>query len=94
MPDPRSPLSQDRVRQAKAWAVALDPVYGLIGLGLIGFAIDKAAGTLPRWTLILAILGLVAGFYRFIKDALALNREGARRGGPSAGPGPGRDGGE
>ncbi len=67
--------SQNRVRQAKAWSIALDPVYGLIGMGLLGYGIDYLANTAYRWTLILAITGLVVGFYRFIREALDLNRE-------------------
>lgn len=65
----------DRARQAKAWSIALDPVYGLIGLGLIGFLIDSLADTGFRWTIILAITGLVVGFYRFIREAMDLNTE-------------------
>jgi len=65
----------NRARQAKAWSVALDPVYGLIGMGLIGFGIDSLAGTGKLWTTILALTGLVGGFYLFIKEAMKLNRE-------------------
>ncbi len=74
---PESPKSsrEKRARQAKAWSIALDPVYGMLGMGLLGFGIDYLAGTAYRWTLILAIVGLVVGFYRFIREALALNKE-------------------
>ena len=65
----------DRARQAKAWSIALDPVYGMIGLGLIGYGIDYFAGTGLMWTIILAITGLVVGFYRFIREAMDLNKE-------------------
>jgi len=66
----------DRARQAKAWGIALDPVYGLIGMGAIGYAIDHfIVGSGMTWTISLALLGLVVGFYRFIKEALDLNRE-------------------
>jgi len=67
--------SQNRARQAKAWSIALDPVYGMIGLGAIGYGIDYLADSAYRWTIILAITGLVVGFYRFVKEALDLNRE-------------------
>lgn len=65
----------NRVRQAKAWSIALDPVYGLIGMGAIGYGIDYLAGTGTLWTIILALTGLVVGFYRFIREALDLNKE-------------------
>jgi F0F1-type ATP synthase assembly protein I len=65
----------DRVRQAKAWSIALDPVYGLVGLGFIGYLIDQWANTGTLWTIILAITGLIVGFYRFIKEAMDLNKE-------------------
>jgi len=65
----------NRARQAKAWSIALDPVYGLIGMGLIGFGIDFLAGTGLRWALILGLTGLLVGFYRFIREALDLNKE-------------------
>lgn len=65
----------DRARQARAWSIALDPVYGLIGMGLIGYLIDTACDTGLLWTIILAITGLIVGFYRFIREALALNKE-------------------
>lgn len=73
--DPRS----ERSRQARAWAIALDPVYGIVAFGLIGFGIDYWLGTYPRWTGILAITGLIAGFYRFIREAGRLNRENTRQ---------------
>ena len=76
--DDASTRSENRVRQAKAWSIALDPVYGLIGMGAIGYGIDYLAKTGLRWTIILALVGLVVGFYRFIKEALDLNREQAK----------------
>ncbi|MEQ9207011.1 MAG: AtpZ/AtpI family protein [Phycisphaerales bacterium] len=68
----------NRTRQAKAWSIALDPVYGLIGMGVVGFMIDAAAGTGKTWTITLSILGLVGGFYLFIKEAMKLNSEQTR----------------
>lgn len=57
----------------------MDPVYGIIGFGLIGYLIDLAAGTAPRWLTILAITGLIVGFYRFIREARALNKANSAR---------------
>ena len=64
--------------QARAWSAGLEVVYGLIGMGLVGFGIDYFAGTAPVWMLILGGVGLLWGFYRFIKDALAINSESSK----------------
>jgi F0F1-type ATP synthase assembly protein I len=71
-------MSSDRINQGKAWTIALDPLYGLIGMGLLGYGIDYLANTGLTWTISLALLGLVVGFYRFIKDALRLNTQQTR----------------
>lgn len=65
----------NRYRQAKAWSIALDPVYGVIGMGLLGYGIDSVAGTGKTWTLVLAVTGLLGGFFVFIKEATKLNNE-------------------
>ncbi len=65
----------DKARQAKAWSIALDPLYGMLGMGVIGYFIDRWADTGLRWALILGITGLVVGFYRFIREAMDLNKE-------------------
>lgn len=78
-PDLEESRRADRVRQAKAWAIAMDPVYGIVAFGLVGYLIDRWRGTWPLWTGIFAITGLVAGFYRFVREASKLNRDNARR---------------
>ncbi len=76
MPPENKTSQGDRARQAKAWSIALDPVYGMIGLGAIGYGIDTLiTDTGLLWTIILAITGLVVGFYRFIREAMDLNKE-------------------
>ena len=78
MPEP-SEKNMDRARQAKAWVLALDPLYGMIGFGAIGYAIDHfVVGSGRAWMIGLGITGLVAGFYRFIREAMALNQEQTR----------------
>ena len=69
---------ENRARQAKAWSIALDPIYGMIGMGAIGYLIDYFAKSGYRWTIILALVGLVVGFYRFIREAMDLNKEQAK----------------
>ncbi len=65
--------------QYRAWSTGLDLAAGTIGMGLLGFGIDYLAGTAPVWTIVLALIGLVGGFYRFIREALALNKEQTAR---------------
>jgi len=73
--------NDDFADQARAWVIALNIVYGLIGFGAIGFAIDHFAGTEPKWMLIMGGIGLFVGMYRFIREALAMNKatSGPRR---------------
>ncbi len=68
--------SGDRSRQAKAWVIALDPLYGMVGLGAVGYGIDHLIGSDGlKWAIYLGITGLVVGFYRFIREAMSLNKE-------------------
>lgn len=60
-------------QQAKAWVVALNIVYGTIAFGLIGFALDYFLGWSPWGLLTGALIGLLVGTYRFIREALLIN---------------------
>jgi ATP synthase protein I len=64
--DSRSTISQG----ARAWATSLDFVFSIVALGGIGWLIDRWRGTAPWFMLTGLILGLVVGFYRFVKEAL------------------------
>ena len=55
--------------------MALNVVYGTIAFAAIGFAVDYFAHTTPWGVVVGAILGLVVGTYRFIREALALSRQ-------------------
>jgi F0F1-type ATP synthase assembly protein I len=46
----------------------------IIGGFVLGWLIDRWAGTSPRWTAILAGVGIVGGGYNFIRRAMALNK--------------------
>lgn len=62
--------------QAVAWGLGLNFVYGVIGFGGIGWALQTWVwrGTAP-WLLLAGVgLGLVGGTYRFVRDAIAMNR--------------------
>lgn len=79
-------------QQYNAWNVGLDFGYSVVGMVLLGLAIDYFAKTSPRALIICAVLGLIGGGYRFIREALAMNRSNNRvgRGGRDGGNGPGR----
>ncbi|HCT46215.1 MAG: hypothetical protein CMJ35_09770 [Phycisphaerae bacterium] len=79
MSHPNTNRSDDRSRQAKAWVIALDPLYGMVGMGAVGYGIDWLMGNEGlKWAIYLGITGLVVGFYRFIREAMSLNKEQTR----------------
>lgn len=59
----------------RAWAVALDFVFTIIGGALIGWLIDYWRGTLPLWTLIGLGAGFVSAFIRIVRMTLRQERE-------------------
>lgn len=62
--DPQRPAPPPFAGMAAAYL----PIAGVaVGAG-IGWLIDRSAGTLPRWTLILAIVFGAAGIYHMIKE--------------------------
>lgn len=63
--------------QPNPWRMAhmgLEFAGAALILGAIGWYIDTQAGTKPWGAAIGLVIGLVGGFYRFIKEALAANR--------------------
>ena len=60
---------QDRVNEAGPAAAASYTLIGaVLGLGLIGYAIDRWRGTFP-WCMVVGLfLGMVVGFYELIKS--------------------------
>jgi F0F1-type ATP synthase assembly protein I len=65
--------------QMSAWAIGLDMAYATVGMLLVGAGIDWLAGTRPWFMLGLGLLGLFVGMYRFIRDAMRMNRESSGR---------------
>lgn len=59
---------------ARIAGISLNFVYSAAGLALLGWGVDYLAGTYPLWLLIGAGLGVVAGAYRFVREASALSR--------------------
>lgn len=70
--------------QVRAWALAMDLVYGVVAGGVVGFLLDRYVfGTSPWLTLGLSLAMLVGGMIRFVRAANRLNRgfgEDARAG--------------
>lgn len=79
-----------------AWRLSglgMELVGAIVGMGLIGWLIDRWQGTAPKATLVGAVIGILGGGYNFIRSAMKLNREAAaayRQAHPrgSGGPGP------
>ena len=44
----------------------------VVGMAAAGYWADHHFGTYPRWVMTGAILGIVGGFYNFIREALEL----------------------
>ena len=66
-------------QQLRAWSAGLDVASGLLGFGFIGWLIDRWLGHAPWWMLGLGLTGLCGGSYRFIREAIAVNRAAAAR---------------
>ena len=72
---------------SKAWSVALDFVFTVLGALLLGYFLDRWQGTNPRWTIVGLVVGFTFALYRIIRRTLAdekqekAARERARRGG-------------
>lgn len=52
---------------------------GLLAGVLIGWGIDSLAGTFPWFMLGLGLVGLASGAFKFVREAMAINREAAQR---------------
>lgn len=63
----------------RAWGVAMDFVFTILGGLLIGYAIDSYFKTLPRWTLILMSLGFVYAVWRIVRRSLADEADAASK---------------
>ncbi len=66
----------DMARQAQAWGIGLNFVYGVVGFGLIGWALEKWVwpGAAP-WVLFGGLgLGLLGGGYLFVHEAIAMGK--------------------
>ncbi len=64
----------------RAWAIGLNFVYGVIGFGLIGWALEKWVWPQASpWIMLGALgLGLLGGGVRFVREAIAMGRTSRR----------------
>ena len=69
----RKPTNASIQALGRVAAVGLDFAYAVGGMAILGFIIDWAAGTSPMWLLVCALIGVLGGTYRFIKEARRLN---------------------
>lgn len=60
----------------RAWAIGLNFVYGVIGFGLIGWALEKWVWPQASpWIMLGALgLGLLGGGVRFVREAIAMGK--------------------
>lgn len=64
-----------------AWRLSgmgLEFVSAVAGMAVVGWLIDRWAGTTPRWTIVGVVLGLVGGGYNFMAQAVRAGRAADR----------------
>ena len=71
--DPRSNQSS-MADAAKAFGIVMEFLASVVLLAGLGYGADWWQGTSPRYTLIGLVLGLVVGFYRFVREGLRISR--------------------
>lgn len=64
-----------RAQLSRIASIGTDFAVAVAACGFLGWLIDYWRGTQPWFLLGGLLLGLVVGFYRFIRDALAAMRE-------------------
>jgi F0F1-type ATP synthase assembly protein I len=66
-----------RARLVRASAIGTNFVVAVVAMGFLGWLVDRWRGTKPAFLLTGLLLGLVYGFYRFIREARAIARQAA-----------------
>lgn len=61
------------------WSIGMNFSAGVAGMGLLGWLLDRWLGTDPWLLLGGVVLGLIGGFYQFIREARAINRRAMDR---------------
>lgn len=60
----------------KLFRFSADFVSGVLAGALIGWALDRFAGTRPWGLIVFLLLGFATGVYNLVKSAQRANREG------------------
>jgi F0F1-type ATP synthase assembly protein I len=77
----KSDTAKALATSGRAWAIGLNFVYGVIGFGLIGWALEKWVWPQASpWIMLGALgLGLLGGGVRFVREAIAMGKKAPRR---------------
>ncbi|GMV25479.1 MAG: hypothetical protein AMXMBFR58_15100 [Phycisphaerae bacterium] len=72
-----TPRQGSMASQARAWAIGLNFVYGVVGFALLGWALERWVWPKAAPWLLLGglFLGLISSFYRFVREAMAINKK-------------------
>jgi len=77
---PEKPRSSSGISEmGKAWGVAMDFVFSILGSLLIGHFLDRWLQTTPKITLIAMAVGFVFAFWRIVRRTLKEERDEASR---------------
>ena len=83
--DDKQPANSDEAKSTMlhdigpVWSIGVNFSAGVAGMGLLGWLLDRWLGTAPWILLGGVLLGLIGGFYQFIREAGAINRRAAER---------------
>lgn len=72
--DPRKRRESRFPGLARYASLGFELAAAIVGFTLIGVWVDQWQQSFPLWTLIGAGLGIIGGFYNFIREALELSR--------------------
>jgi F0F1-type ATP synthase assembly protein I len=76
---PQPPRSALQAQLMRIGAIGTDFALAVIVSGILGWFADMALGTRPWLFMGGLIVGLLAGFYRFLREAMAENRKLSQR---------------
>jgi F0F1-type ATP synthase assembly protein I len=77
--DPRKRRESRFPGLARYATLGFELAAAIVGFTLIGIWVDRWSQSTPLWTLIGAALGIIGGFYNFIREALELSRSTAAK---------------
>jgi F0F1-type ATP synthase assembly protein I len=76
---PKPPRPALQAQLMRIGAIGTDFALAVIVAGILGYFADMALGTRPWLFMSGLIVGLIAGFYRFVREAMAENRKLSRK---------------